>query len=109
MLNFLKNRTAGLVSYCFITLAKIELEKFRLILSEILVVFVNTLTADDKYSVGNMKYLPQPIQLQLSKKNFFFQFFARCLKSTSIFEHSEKNVGPFRLCIIEKRDCEICG
>ena len=75
MLNFLKNRTAGLVSYCFITLAKIELEKFRLILSEILVVFVNTLTADDKYSVGNMKYLPQPIQLQLSKKKLFFSIF----------------------------------
>ena len=63
----------------------------------------------EKPHLCNSENIPQPIQLQLSKKKFFFQFFAGCLKSTSIFEHSEKNVGPFRLCIIEKRDCEICG
>ena len=90
MLNFLKNRTAALISYCFITSAKIELEKVCLILSEILGVFVNTLIANDKYSVGNMKYLPQPVQLDLCKKNLFLKFFAGYLKSTSIFEHSEK-------------------
>ena len=30
--------------------------------------FVNTLTADNKYSLCNGKYLAQPIQLQSSKK-----------------------------------------
>ena len=33
---------------------------------EILVVFVKILTPDDKYSLRNSEYLPQPIQIQLS-------------------------------------------
>ena len=59
----------------FITFAKIELENVRVRVSETLGVFVNTLTADDKYSLCNRKNLPQPIQLQLSKKNKFFLAF----------------------------------
>ena len=52
-----------------------------LVLSEILGVFVNTLTAEDKYSY----------QRQLSKKQFLKElFFAAYLKSTSNFEHLEK-------------------
>ena len=35
--------------------------------------FVNTLTADDKYSICNTLNLQQPIQMQLSKK------FQQCL------------------------------
>ena len=31
--------------------------------------FVNTLTADDKYSVLNRGHLTQPIQMNLSPKN----------------------------------------
>ena len=75
MLNSLKNCTTALPSYCFITFAKIELENVRVRVSETLGVFVNTLTADDKYSLCNRKNLPQPIQLQLSKKNKFFLAF----------------------------------
>ena len=72
MLNSLKTCTTALPSYSFITLAKIELEIIRLTVSEMLGVFVNTLTADDKYSLRNRKNLPQPIQLQLSRKRKFF-------------------------------------
>ena len=48
-------------------LAKIDLENIRLSVSEILGVFVNTLTADDNYSLNNRKNLRLPIELQLSK------------------------------------------
>ena len=37
-------------------------------ISEILGLFVNTLTADDKYSVFHRMNLQQPIETQLSKK-----------------------------------------
>ena len=75
MLNSLKTCTTALPSYFFITFTKIELENVCLSISETLGVFVNTLTADDKYSLCNRKNLPQPIQLQLSKKNKFFLAF----------------------------------
>ena len=61
MLKSLKNCTAALPSYCLITLTKTELENIRLSKSEILGVFVNTMTADDKYSLGKREKLPQPI------------------------------------------------
>ena len=37
-----------------------------LVICEILLNFVNTFTAHDKYSFPNSETLPQPIQLQLS-------------------------------------------
>ena len=43
---------------------------------EILGLFVNTLTADDKYFLSNSENLHQSIQMQLSKMKTFFQFFA---------------------------------
>ena len=36
-----------------------------LVISEILTLFVNTLTADDKHSLRNTENLSQPIQMQL--------------------------------------------
>ena len=41
---------------------------FLLVISEILITFVNTLTADDKYSPFNTETLRQPIQMQLFNK-----------------------------------------
>ena len=105
MLISLKTCTAVVPSYCFITLAKIELENVRLSVSEILGVFVGTSTADDKYYLRNKKNSLQPIQLQLSKKEIIFsQFFAASLKWTSNFEHFEKKDDPHRLCIFEIRE-----
>ena len=39
-----------------------------LVIGEVLGVFVNTLTADDKYRVQDCENLLLPIQMQLSKK-----------------------------------------
>ena len=90
ILNSLKNCTATLPLYCFITLAKIKMGNAGVSVSEILGVFVNTLTSDGKYSLRNRQNLPQSIQLQMSKiQKSFSQFFAQYLKSTSNFEHFE--------------------
>ena len=107
MLISLKTCTAVVPSYCFITLAKIELENVRLSVSEILGVFVGTSTADDKYYLRNKKNSLQPIHLQWSKKQK--TFCTAYLKPTSNFEHFEKKDDPHRLCIFEIRDCEKCG
>ena len=53
--------------------------------------FVNTLTADDQYSLLNRDNLTQPILARLSgKQKAFFQFFLRFPKSTLNFEHLQK-------------------
>ena len=63
----------------------------RLMLPEILGVFVNLMTADDKYPVQDCKNLPLPIQMQLSsKRKTFSQFFVPFLESRSNFEHFER-------------------
>ena len=57
--------------------------------------FVNTLTADDKYSPLNRDNLTQPIRTQLSQKQEAFrQFFLAFSKSTLNFEHFEKKDDP---------------
>ena len=62
-----------------------------LVLGEVLVVFVNTLIADDKYPVEDCENLSLPIQMQLPKKrNAFPQFFLPFLESTSNFKRFEK-------------------
>ena len=48
-----------------------------LVLREVLLIFVNRLTADGIYPVQDCENLELPIQMQLSengKKNFFFNF-----------------------------------
>ena len=53
--------------------------------------FVNTLTADDMYSLLNRDNLTQPIRTKLfQKQKAFSQFFLAFLKSTLIFEHLQK-------------------
>ena len=47
MLKGLKKYTKALPSYCFITLAKIQLEKVGVSVSEILGVFLDTMTTDE--------------------------------------------------------------
>ena len=43
-----------------------------LVICEILGLFVNTLTTDDKYSLRYKENLPQRSQMQLSKKQKYF-------------------------------------
>ena len=62
-----------------------------LVLGEVLVVFVNRLTADGKYPVQDCENLQLPIQMQLSeKRKTFSEFFVPFLESTSNFKHFEK-------------------
>ena len=57
--------------------------------------FVNTLTADDKYSLLNRDNLTQPIRTPLSQKHTAFsQFFLASSKSTLNFEHFQKKDDP---------------
>ena len=81
-----------------------------LVICEILELFVNTLTADDKYSLRNIENLWQPIQIQLSQRQKkFSQFFAAFLKLTSNFEQFEKKDDPHSLCMLETENCKRRG
>ena len=71
-----------------------------LVLCKMLRLFVNTLTADDKYSLLNRDNLTQPIQILLSEKQkplsaSFFAF----VKSALNFEHFQKNHDAHSRCI----------
>ena len=73
-----------------------------LVLCKILGLFVNTLTADDKYSLLNRDNLTQPIQILLSQKQKTFSpFLSSFLKSTLNFEHFQKKDDPPNRCISE--------
>ena len=62
-------------------------------LVEILRVFVNTLTADDKYPFQDSENLPLPIELHLPKKRkTFLRFFVPFLESISNFKFFEKRI-----------------
>ena len=62
-----------------------------LLIGEILEVFVNTLTADDKCPLQDCENLPLPIQMQLSeKRKTFSHFFVLFPESTSNFKRFEK-------------------
>ena len=68
-----------------------------LVTREILGLFVNTSTADEKYSPRNSENLPQPIQMQLSKKlKRFSRVFAAFRKFTSN-KYFLKKGGPCTL------------
>ena len=62
-----------------------------LVIGEILQVFVNTLTPDDKYRVQHSENLTLPIQVQLcEKRETLSQFFVPFLYSTSNLKHFER-------------------
>ena len=66
-------------------------KKFLLVICKVLRVFVNTLAADDKYSVLNRDNLLQDVQMQLSQKRKtfsprFFLHFRNLDSISNIFE-----------------------
>ena len=62
-----------------------------LVLSEILGLFVNTLTAEAKYPVQGSEIFQLPIEMQLSEKpKPFSQLFVPLLDFIVNFEHFEK-------------------
>ena len=69
----------------------LSLIKSVLVICKVLRLFLNTLTADEKYSLANWVNLAQPIQMQLSQKQkMFLRFFSAALKPWLNFEHFQK-------------------
>ena len=80
---------------------------FALVWSEILRQFVNTLTADNKYSRCNVKNFAQRVQTPLSQKlNAFSGFFIAFLKCEWTLQHFGKKDEYPSLIISEMIDCE---
>ena len=77
---------------------------------EILRLFVNTLTSDDKYSGSNMQNLPQQFQTPLSQKQKNFSgFFIEFLKCAWNLEHFQKKDEYPSLIVSEIIDAERRG
>ena len=80
------------------------------VLYEILRLFVNSLTADDKYSSSNMQNLLEQIQTPLSQKQkTFSRFFIAFLKCAWNLEHFQKKDEYPSLIISEIIDAERRG
>ena len=62
----------ALLSYFSSFLGTLIWKMSLLVICEILGLFISTFTADDKYFLHNSENLPQPIQMQLSKKQKSF-------------------------------------
>ena len=78
-----------------------------LVLGKILGVFVNTLTAKDKYPVQDCENLELPIQKQLcGKRTTSSECFVQFLESTSNFKHFEEKDDRHHECFSETTDCE---
>ena len=72
--------------------------------------FVNALTADDKYSGSNMRNFPQQFQSPLyQKQKIFSGFFIEFLKYAWNLEHFQKKDEYSSLIISEIIDAEIGG
>ena len=67
---------------------------------QILRLFVNPLSAEDKHYLLNKNKLMLPIQMQLSQKQkTFSEFFFGFSKSMLIFKHFPKSHDPHSRCI----------
>ena len=85
-------------------------KKSALVWSEILRLFVNTLTADNKYSRCNVHNFAQQVQTPLSQKQeTFCPFFIAFLKCAWNLEHFQKKDEYPSLIISEIMDCERGG
>ena len=82
-------------------------KKSLLVPWKILGVFVDTLTADENYSLLNRDNLKHHIQMQLSQKqNTFSNFFFHFQNLNGILNISKKRDNPFSRCIFELTDSE---
>ena len=89
---------------------KLSYKKSPSVWWEILRLFVNALTADDKYSDSNMQNFPQEVQTPLSKKQKIFSgFFIAFLKCAWNFENFQKKDEYSSLIISEIIEAERRG
>ena len=76
-----------------ITVKVIELQKSLLGTWKFFRPFLNTLTANDKYSLNSKDKWMQTIQMPLSQKqNIFPQFFSALFETALNFEHFQKKM-----------------
>ena len=81
-----------------------------LVLAEILVVLVKTLTTDGKYRVLDWENLPLPIRMQFSeKRRTFSESLATFAEAASNVKHFEREDYRHRQSIFEIRECEKRG
>ena len=72
--------------------------------------FINTLSADGKYSLFNRDNLTEPIQMQLSRKQkTFSEFYSPFLKFSLNFEHFQKKDDSHSWCISKITESEKQG
>ena len=84
--------------------------KSAIVGSEILTLFVNTLTTDDMYSCRNMLYFTQKLEAPLpQKQKTFSRFFLAFLKCALNLEHFEKKDEYSSLVISKVFDSERGG
>ena len=89
---------------------KLSWKKSALVRSKILGLFVNTLSAEYKYSRWYMQTFPQQVQTLLSlKQKTFFTFFIAFLESTWNGEHFQKKGECSSLSISEIIDSKRGG
>ena len=85
----------------------IELQKSLLDAWKFFRPFLNTLTANDTYSLNSRDKWMQKFQMHLSQKqNIFSRFFVAFFESALNFELFEKKNDPHSLCISEITDHE---
>ena len=90
-----------------ITVKVAQLQKSLLDTWKFFRLFLNTLTANDKYSLNSKDKWMQKFQMHFSqKRNNFSQFFSPFFESALNFEHFQKKDDPHRLCISEITDHE---
>ena len=88
----LSNYQGQLLSHIYWALLRqLPYKKPLLVICKISRRFINTPSADGKYSLFNRDNLTQPIQMQVSRKQkTFSQFFSAFLKSSLYFKHFEQ-------------------
>ena len=85
-------------------------KKSALVWFKILRLFLNTLTADNKYSRCNVHNFAQQVQTPISqKKKTFYGFFIAFLKCASNLEHFEKKEEYPSLIFPDMMDWETGG
>ena len=90
-----------------ITVKVIELQKCLLDTWKFFRPFLNTLTANDKYSLNSKDKWLQKFQMHLSQtQNIFTEFFFPFFQSALNFGHFQKKDDPHSLCISEITDHE---
>ena len=85
-------------------------KKSLLVICKFLRLFLNTLTAHDKYSLLNRDNLRQPIEMQLSQKQeTFSEIVSAFLKSILNVKHFQKKDDPHNWCVSEITDFKKLG